>query len=243
MEDGAVIERDAVLLGVRDGVGPVFGALGQADEIGHADGRYVGEQSAGQLAGGGLDDGRGLGRCCGRWFGGSGRAAGFFAGAVFAAGVVCDHAAEHAAAISKQIEKQIRMDAPGRRASPGRAGEDTCPYVVCDDCEVRFYPRVWKKLMTGRSRLDFRHRETQGPSTSLGMTDRLRGLGAVAVIGAEVLRLRRLWESVARRPASWIRASRCSVRRPSRGRPTDGVLLRVRSGPGLSGAACSPGPT
>src|ERR1700687_54727 len=76
-------------------------------------------------------------------------AADFFAGAVFAAGLVCD-AAEHAAGISRQIERQIRIDAPKRRASPGRAGEDTCPYVGCDDCEVRFYPRVRKKLLTGR---------------------------------------------------------------------------------------------
>src|ERR1700690_1769354 len=77
-------------------------------------------------------------------------AAGFFTGADLAAGLVCDHPAEHVAAISKQIEKQFRIDAPERRASPGREGEDTCPYVVCDDCEVRFYPRVRKKLMTGR---------------------------------------------------------------------------------------------
>jgi hypothetical protein len=57
-------------------------------------------------------------------------AAGFFAGVVFAAGVVCDHPAEHAAAISKQIERRCRIEAPERRALPGRAGEDTCPYVV-----------------------------------------------------------------------------------------------------------------
>src|ERR1700730_7221016 len=69
-------------------------------------------------------------------------AAGFFAGVVFAAGVVCDHTAEHAAAISKQIERQCRIEAPGGRALPGRADEDICPYVGCDDCEVRFYPRV-----------------------------------------------------------------------------------------------------
>ena len=44
MEDGAVVERDAVLLGVRDGIGPVFGALGQADEIGDSEGSYVGNR-------------------------------------------------------------------------------------------------------------------------------------------------------------------------------------------------------
>jgi hypothetical protein len=67
-------------------------------------------------------------------------AAGFFAGAAFgvvcAAGAVWDHPAEHAAASSKQIEKHFLMDAPGRRAVPGRAGDDTCPYVVCGDCEI-----------------------------------------------------------------------------------------------------------
>jgi hypothetical protein len=67
-------------------------------------------------------------------------AAGFFAGAAFgvvcAAGAVWDHPAEHAAASSKQIEKHFLMDAPGRRALPGRAGDDTCPYMVCGDCEI-----------------------------------------------------------------------------------------------------------
>src|SRR5208283_4873813 len=31
MEDGAVIERNAVLFVVRDGAGPIFGAVGEAD--------------------------------------------------------------------------------------------------------------------------------------------------------------------------------------------------------------------
>jgi hypothetical protein len=77
-------------------------------------------------------------------------AGGFFAGAVFAAGVACDHPAEHVAAISKQIERLIRIDAPEHRASTGQAGEDTRPYVNCDDCEVRFYPRALEKVLTGR---------------------------------------------------------------------------------------------
>ena len=65
MEDGAVVERDAVLLGVRDGIGPVFGALGQADEIGDSHRSYVGKQRAGQLACGGLNDGGRPGWCGG----------------------------------------------------------------------------------------------------------------------------------------------------------------------------------
>ena len=63
-------------------------------------------------------------------------AAGVFAGAALCAGAVCDHPDETAAAISKQIEKHFLMDAPERRALPGRAGEDTCPYVSCGDCEI-----------------------------------------------------------------------------------------------------------
>jgi hypothetical protein len=86
-------------------------------------------------------------------------AAGFFAGVVFAAGAVCDHPAEHAATASKQIEKQIRMEAPERRASPGRTAEGGCPQMVFDDCEVRFYPRVRKKLMIVEVFLRFCHPE------------------------------------------------------------------------------------
>src|SRR5713101_661517 len=54
-----------------------------------------------------------------------------------------------------------------------------------------------------------------------------------------VLRLRRLPGWAAPRPASWTRASRCSGRRPSRGRPTDDALLPVRPGLAASGEACS----
>ena len=61
MENGAVVKRHAVLFGMRDGIGPIFGALGQADKIGDADGGFVGEQGAGQLACGGLNDGGGVG--------------------------------------------------------------------------------------------------------------------------------------------------------------------------------------
>ena len=57
MEDRAVIKRDAVFLGVGDGTGPVLRAFGQADKIGHADGRLLGKQGAGQGAGRGVNDG------------------------------------------------------------------------------------------------------------------------------------------------------------------------------------------
>jgi hypothetical protein len=53
--------------------------------------------------------------------------AGFLAGAVFGAGVVCDHPAKHSDAINKHIEKQIRIDAPDRRASPGRTAKAAAP--------------------------------------------------------------------------------------------------------------------
>ena len=135
MEDGAVVERDAVLLGVRDGIGPVFGALARpmklATPMGASSGNSVqvslpavvsmmavGRARCGVPRGGRLV--RGLRPC----------------GAVWAAGAVCDHPAEHAAAISKQIEKHFLMDAPERRAMPGWTGEGTRPYVICGDCEI-----------------------------------------------------------------------------------------------------------
>jgi hypothetical protein len=67
-------------------------------------------------------------------------AAGFFAGAVLGAGVVCENAAEHNTVTVRRTEYTTRMEAPGCRASLGRAGEGTRPYVVCDDCELRILP-------------------------------------------------------------------------------------------------------
>ncbi len=65
VEDGAVIKRNAVLLGVRDGVGPVFGAIRKTDEVLDSDGGYLRKQGAVQVAGRGVDDGGGVGgrRC------------------------------------------------------------------------------------------------------------------------------------------------------------------------------------
>ena len=50
-----------MFLGVGDGIGPVLGALGQAGEIGDADGSFVREEGAGQLPRRGFNDGRGQG--------------------------------------------------------------------------------------------------------------------------------------------------------------------------------------
>ena len=61
VEDGAVVERHAVLLGVRDGAGPVFGAVRQADEVLDSDRGHLGKQRAMQVAGRGVDDGGGVG--------------------------------------------------------------------------------------------------------------------------------------------------------------------------------------
>ena len=72
MEDGAIVKWDAVLLGVRDGAGPVFSAVGEADEIRDSDWGYLRKQRAMEVAGRGVDDGGGLGvprpglRACGR---------------------------------------------------------------------------------------------------------------------------------------------------------------------------------
>src|ERR1019366_588175 len=63
MENRAVIKRDAGLLGVSDGAGPVFGAVGKTDEILDSDGGYLRKQGAVEVASGGVDDGGGVGLC------------------------------------------------------------------------------------------------------------------------------------------------------------------------------------
>src|ERR1700687_1879620 len=60
VKDGAVIKGDTVLLGVRDGAGPVFGAVSKADEIFDPDRSYLRQQRAMEVAGRGVDDGGGL---------------------------------------------------------------------------------------------------------------------------------------------------------------------------------------
>src|SRR5258708_8460695 len=60
VEDGAVIKRNAVLLGVRDGAGPVLGAGGQADEIIDSNRGDLRKQRAMEVASCGVDDGGGL---------------------------------------------------------------------------------------------------------------------------------------------------------------------------------------
>src|SRR5450759_2694063 len=46
MENRAVIEWNAGLLGVSDGAGPVFGAVGKTDKILDSDGSYLRKQGA-----------------------------------------------------------------------------------------------------------------------------------------------------------------------------------------------------
>ena len=62
MEDGAVIERNAVLLVVRDRTGPILGAVGESDEVLDSDRRHLRKQRAVQVSHGGVDDGGGIGR-------------------------------------------------------------------------------------------------------------------------------------------------------------------------------------
>ncbi len=124
MKDGAVVKRNAMLLGVRYRIGPVFRALGQADEVGHTDRGLVREKGAGHLASGGVDDGCGSGCRRGRWLGGSGRGRLLGRGGLWQRVRFVTRPPE----INRQIKKQIRMellrmDAPESRASPGRAGE------------------------------------------------------------------------------------------------------------------------
>jgi hypothetical protein len=57
MKDRAIVERDAVFLGMTDRVRPILGPVRQADEIRDPDGRFVRKQFASELAGRGVDDG------------------------------------------------------------------------------------------------------------------------------------------------------------------------------------------
>src|ERR1700687_4695412 len=63
MENGAVIKRNAGLLGVSDGAGPVFGAVRKTNEILDSDWGYAWKQSAMEVAGRSVEDGGGLGSC------------------------------------------------------------------------------------------------------------------------------------------------------------------------------------
>src|SRR5277367_152532 len=77
MKDGAVIKRDAVLLGMRYGAGPIFGAAGEADKICDSDGSNFRKQGAVEIANRGMDDGGWFGRGSGGgWSGGSFRSRG-----------------------------------------------------------------------------------------------------------------------------------------------------------------------
>jgi hypothetical protein len=66
MEGGPVVERLVVYLLQGLGVGPVFGAFGETDEVGDGDGCFFLEELAGEAAHGGVDDGGGAGRNDGR---------------------------------------------------------------------------------------------------------------------------------------------------------------------------------
>src|SRR5579864_7284190 len=65
VKNGAVVERDAMLLLAAFGVGPILGAAGKADEILDADGRVFRKKRAGQFTLRGVDDGGRLSRRCG----------------------------------------------------------------------------------------------------------------------------------------------------------------------------------
>jgi hypothetical protein len=61
MEDGAVVEGDAMLFGVSDGTGPILGAFGEADKIGDSERGDLGKKRAVEIADGSVDDGSGVG--------------------------------------------------------------------------------------------------------------------------------------------------------------------------------------
>ena len=61
VKGGAVVEGLVVHLLEGLGVGPVFGAFGEADEVGYGDGSFFVVELAGEAAHGGVDDGSGAG--------------------------------------------------------------------------------------------------------------------------------------------------------------------------------------
>src|SRR6202044_917360 len=65
MKTRSVVERHAMLRGSTDGILPVLGAGGEADEVLDSDRSFVGEQSTSQISNRGLDDGRRFTRCGG----------------------------------------------------------------------------------------------------------------------------------------------------------------------------------
>jgi hypothetical protein len=83
MEGGAVVKRLIMYLLQRFGIGPVLGALGEADKVGDRDRSFFFEEPAGETAHGGVNDGswtcgyswglelaggaRGVGKRLGRW--------------------------------------------------------------------------------------------------------------------------------------------------------------------------------
>src|SRR5436309_15762048 len=79
MEDGAVVEGNAMFAGAAHWILPVFRSVGEPDEVGYADGGLIGKERAVHLAGGGVNHGTRLRRgarstrfgCRGR-FGGTG---------------------------------------------------------------------------------------------------------------------------------------------------------------------------
>ena len=74
VEGGAVVERAVVILRSGRGVGPVFSALSEGDEMGDGPGRLLIEKLAGDAANGGVDDRGGLlGDCRYECGGGKGR--------------------------------------------------------------------------------------------------------------------------------------------------------------------------
>jgi len=61
VEDGAVIESFAMDFFEGEGIGPIFGAFGEADEVGDGDGSLLIVELAGEAAHGGVKDDGGAG--------------------------------------------------------------------------------------------------------------------------------------------------------------------------------------
>ena len=175
MEDGAVVERDAVLLGVRNGIGPVLGALGQADEIGDADGATSGNRVQVSLPAVVSIMAVGPAARAAAVLARQQRRASSRAPSLRRRCLRPSHRTVRE--ISRQIEKQIRMEAPERRACPaGRVRTPAPTWVVMtakyDSISIAF--QRWgggfdtRKHKVPRLRAAFRKRNV---FTSLGMTE------------------------------------------------------------------------
>ena len=110
MKNRAIVERDVVLGGMADGIGPVLGAGGEVDKILDRNWSFFFEQLAAQLARRGVEDG-------GRLTGG-GANGGFWPRGL--AGAACELDAAWAQAVIEATENSVTSASSLRMRAPLR---------------------------------------------------------------------------------------------------------------------------